>query len=82
MPLLYQSGYLTIDTYDPLLKTYTLHFPNQKVREGIVSGLMPLILKRTTADNNSLVRKMASSLFGGDLSGAPIFVGHKILLNR
>ena len=70
MPLLFQSGYLTIDTYDPLLKTYTLHFPNQEVREGMVSGLMPLILKRTTADNNSLVRKMASSLFGGDLSGA------------
>lgn len=70
MPLLFQSGYLTIDTYDPLLKTYTLHFPNQEVREGMVSGLMPLILKRTTADNNSLVRKMAFSLFGGDLSGA------------
>lgn len=58
IPLLYQSGYLTIDSYDPLLKTYTLHFPNLEVREGMVSGLMPLILKRSTADGNSLVRNI------------------------
>lgn len=50
MPLLYQSGYLTIDSYDPRLKTYTLHFPNLEVREGIIGGLMPLALKRSTAD--------------------------------
>ena len=70
IPLLYQSGYLTIDSCEPLLKTYTLHFPNLEVRSGMVSGLMPLILKRTTADGNSLTRNMASSLFGGDVSGA------------
>jgi len=70
MPLLYQSGYLTIDSYDALLRTYTLHFPNQEVRNGMVSGLMPLILRRTTADQNNLVRQMASSVFKGDLSGA------------
>ena len=70
IPLLYQSGYLTIDSYEPLLKTYTLHFPNLEVRSGMVSGLMPLILKRTTADGNSLTRNMASSLFSGDVSGA------------
>ena len=70
MPLLYQSGYLTIDSYDPLLKTYTLHFPNLEVREGMVSGLMPLILRRSVADGNTLTRKMASSLFNGNLPGA------------
>ena len=36
IPLLYQSGYLTIDSYEPLLKTYTLHFPNLEVRSGRV----------------------------------------------
>ena len=70
IPLLYQSGYLTIDSYEPLLKTYTLHFPNLEVRSGMVSGLMPLILKRTTADGNSLTRKMAASVFKGSLSDA------------
>ena len=70
IPLLYQSGYLTIDSYDSLLKTYTLHFPNLEVREGMVRGLMPLILKRTTADGNSLIRNMAASVFDGNLPGA------------
>lgn len=70
LPLLYQSGYLTIDRYNPLLKAYMLHFPNLEVREGMISGLMPLILKRTTADGNSLIRQMATSLFDGNLSGA------------
>ncbi len=70
MPLLYQSGYLTIDKYDPLLKSYILHFPNLEVREGMISGLMPLILRRSTADGNSLVRSMAASVFEGNLSGA------------
>lgn len=70
IPLLYQSGYLTIDSYDPLLKTYTLHFPNLEVKEGMISGLMPLILNRSTADGNSLTRNMASSLFKGNLAGA------------
>ena len=70
LPLLFQSGYLTIDHYDSLLRTYTLHFPNLEVRNGMISGLMPLILKRTTADGNSLIRKMASSVFRGCLSDA------------
>ena len=70
MPLLYQSGYLTIDTYDARLRTYTLHFPNLEVRNGMVSGLMPLILRRSTADGNALIRKMAAALFDGNLSDA------------
>ena len=70
MPLLYQSGYLTIDEYDPLLKSYVLHFPNLEVREGMISGLMPLILRRSTADGNSLTRKMAAAVFGGDIATA------------
>lgn len=70
IPLLYQSGYLTIDTYDAKLRTYRLHFPNLEVREGMISGLMPLILRRTTADGNTLVRKMASAVFQGNLSDA------------
>ncbi len=33
--LLYQSGYLTIKDYDPVLKYYTLGVPNQEVREDL-----------------------------------------------
>ena len=39
LPLLYQSGYLTIKDYDPEFKTYRLGFPNREVREGFIKYL-------------------------------------------
>ncbi len=70
MPLLYQSGYLSIDKYNPKLRSFILHFPNKEVRNGMVSGLMPLVLKKTKADNNNLATDMAEAIFDGDLSTA------------
>lgn len=70
MPLLYQSGYLTIASYDPLLKLYVLKIPNNEVRKGLIDCLMPIILKRTVADNNGLVTAMAKAIFSRDLSKA------------
>lgn len=67
MPLLYQSGYLTIASYDPLLKLYVLKIPNNEVRKGLIDCLMPIILKRTVADNNGLVTAMAKAIFSRDL---------------
>lgn len=40
LPLLYQSGYLTIKDYDKEFKTYRLQFPNQEVREGFLKFLI------------------------------------------
>ena len=42
LPLLYQSGYLTIKGYDRETETYTLSIPNQEVRIGYVEGLLPV----------------------------------------
>ena len=42
LPLLYQSGYLTIKGYDMGTETYTLSIPNQEVRIGYVEGLLPV----------------------------------------
>ena len=70
MPLLYQSGYLTIASYDPWVRSYILKIPNNEVRKGLIDCLMPIILKRTVADNNSLVRAMARALFKSNLSDA------------
>lgn len=70
MPLLYQSGYLTIASYDPLLKLYVLKIPNNEVRKGLIDSLMPIILKRTVADNNGLVTAMAKAIFSRDLGKA------------
>ena len=41
LPLLYQSGYLTIKGYDETFKTYQLGFPNREVEEGFVKFLVP-----------------------------------------
>ena len=42
LPLLYQSGYLTIKDYDIESEMYTLAIPNQEVRIGYVEGLLPV----------------------------------------
>ncbi|MGN0053220.1 MAG: hypothetical protein ACI378_04035, partial [Bacteroides sp.] len=39
LPMLYQSGYLTIKGYDREFNTYRLDFPNEEVRSGMVSLL-------------------------------------------
>ena len=39
IPVLYQSGYLTLKDYDPFTKEYTLGFPNGEVREGFSKSL-------------------------------------------
>lgn len=41
LPLLYQSGYLTIKGYDRDTETYSLSIPNQEVRRGFTQGLLP-----------------------------------------
>ncbi len=40
LPLLYQSGYLTIKGYDREADEYTLGLPNKEVRQGMAKGLL------------------------------------------
>lgn len=42
IPVLYQSGYLTIKGYDPDFELYTLAYPNKEVRKGFIESLMRL----------------------------------------
>ncbi len=42
LPLLYQTGYLTIKSYDKESFIYTLGVPNQEVRVGLAEGLLPV----------------------------------------
>lgn len=50
IPLLYQTGYLTISDYDAKRKRYTLSFPNEEVRYGFLESLMPSYVPRATAE--------------------------------
>jgi len=41
IPVIYQSGYLTIKGYDKRFGTYTLGFPNEEVEQGFLDYLLP-----------------------------------------
>lgn len=41
IPMIYQSGYLTIKDYDPIINEYTLGFPNEEVRGGFLRFIAP-----------------------------------------
>jgi hypothetical protein len=41
IPVIYQSGYLTITGYDPEFEQYKLGFPNKEVEEGFLKYLLP-----------------------------------------
>ena len=41
IPVIYQSGYLTIKEYDETFKTYRLGFPNMEVENGFIKYLTP-----------------------------------------
>lgn len=41
LPMIYQSGYLTIKDYDREVDLYTLRFPNDEVRYGFLNFLVP-----------------------------------------
>lgn len=52
IPMIYQSGYLTIKDYDPLYKLYTLGFPNDEVKYGFLNFATPFY----TADGRRLMK--------------------------
>ena len=72
IPLLYQSGYLTIASYDREFDAYTLSFPNFEVRQGMISGLTNYLLDNDNLEQNAAVLAMARALKNGDLSTALI----------
>ena len=70
IPLLYQSGYLTIQSYNKEDEVYNLHFPNYEVRQGMVSGLSNYLLDADNLERDAIVLAMSRTLKRGDLSEA------------
>ena len=59
MPLLYQSGYITIKDYDEETELYTLAIPNKEIRVGLYRSLLPHYLTSKTAMCNTTIAKMS-----------------------
>ena len=72
LPLLYQSGYLTIKKYNPMLHRYTLEYPNREVKIGMLKSLAPNYLSPISVDNNSLVGDFLEKLYDADVEGAMV----------
>ena len=68
LPMLYQSGYLTIKSYRNNI--YILGFPNEEVRVSFIQGLAPYYTNSTVSHNNSFVIKLICALDEGDVDKA------------
>ena len=66
LPMIYQSGYLTIKDYDPEMNTFLLDYPNNEVKSGFVSLVASSYFKRRDDDVENVVRGIAKSLRSGD----------------
>jgi len=70
--LLYQSGYLTIKSYDRDFETYQLGIPNKEVRVGLSENLLPVYTNRTDFENASLIQKFCRALLQENMENALI----------
>ena len=66
LPMLYQSGYLTIKGYNRRRDTYLLDFPNEEVRSGMVAVLSSDYFGDTSSPSTWL-NDVSDSLEAGDL---------------
>ena len=65
IPVIYQSGYLTIKGYDSEFGDYKLGFPNEEVEEGFVKYLAPFYLSKTQSRSAFDVRSFVSDVRSG-----------------
>ncbi|MBP5683611.1 MAG: ATP-binding protein [Bacteroidales bacterium] len=57
VPFLYQSGYLSIKSYDPDFDQYIIGFPNKEVRYGFSESLIKNYIEEDIGFNNDIFRR-------------------------
>ncbi len=70
MPLLYQSGYITIKDYNKAYNYYTLDIPNKEVKVGLTKALIPSYVCPNTLATTNTARRIAQALDKQDMDGA------------
>ena len=70
MPLLYQSGYITIKDYNRDYNYYTLDVPNKEVKVGLTKALIPSYVTPNTLATTNTARRIAQALDKQDMDGA------------
>jgi hypothetical protein len=67
IPLLYQTGYLTIKKYDRKFRLYTLGFPNGEVEYGFLNELLPLYIPWSNDPQGFSIFKFIDDLQKGNI---------------
>ena len=70
VPLLYQSGYITIKDYDKATNLYELGIPNKEIRIGLFKSLLPNYLSRSSQKGKVAIAQMSVLIKNGDIDGA------------
>lgn len=66
IPVIYQSGYLTIKGYDKTFGLYRLGFPNKEVEEGFIKYLLPYYTTVSKVDTTFQIKKFAREISEGN----------------
>ena len=69
IPLLYQSGYLTIKDYYEEDNIYVLDIPNKEIRIGLMESLLPNYVQSAANEGLTAIADMYMALLEGDLDG-------------
>ena len=70
LPLLYQSGYLTIKGYDPFRDVYTLDFPNAEVKVGFMDNFLARMMNLGNTNTRGFAGDFYAHLYHHDLDSA------------
>ena len=62
IPVIYQSGYLTIKGYDERFGIYRLGFPNREVEEGFVKFLLPFYANTNAVESSFEIQKFVREI--------------------
>jgi hypothetical protein len=65
IPVIYQSGYLTIKEYYPRFRTYRLGFPNKEVEEGFMNFLLPYYTPLRSDESDFNIQEFVSEIEAG-----------------
>lgn len=66
VPVIYQSGYLTIKEYDKRFNLYRLGFPNREVEEGFMKYLLPFYVNMDEGKSIFQITKFVYEIEHGD----------------
>jgi hypothetical protein len=70
LPLLYQSGYLTIKGYDFIRDVYTLDFPNAEVKVGFMDNFLARMMNLGNTNTRGFAGNFYADLYNHDIEAA------------